>query len=76
MAVGLSRQHTAEDRRSRTDDRTTDIAGLEFSKTVTNGDVYGLDTKKTVTNGRPFTEDELVEAMTQSTLKPTRRQGD
>ena len=52
------------------------MAGLEFSKTVTNGDVYGLDTQKTVTNGRLFTEDELTEAMTQSTLKPSRRQED
>ena len=76
MVVGLSRQHTAEDRRPRTDDdSTTDMAGLEFSKTATNGDIYGLGTQKTITNGPLFTEDELAEAMTQSTLKPSRRQG-
>lgn len=78
MIVGLSRQHTAENRRPRTDDNDTDMAGLEFSKTVTNGNVYGLDTQKTVTNGRLFTEDELAKAMTQSTLKASRprRQGE
>lgn len=76
MVVGLSRQHTAENRRPRTDGNTTDMAGLEFSKTVTNGDVYGLETQKTVTNGRLFTEDELAKAMTQSTLKPSRQQGE
>ena len=76
MIVGLSRQHTAEDRRPRTDDNTTDMSGLELSKTATNGDIYGLGTQKTITNGRLFTEDELAEAMTQSTLKPSRRQGE
>ncbi len=74
--MGLSRQHTAESRRPRTDDNTTGMAGLEFSKTVTNGDIYGLDTQRTVTNGRLFTEDELAEAMTQSTLRPSRQQGE
>lgn len=74
--MGLSRQHTAENRRPRTDDTTTDMAGLQFSKTVTNGDVYGLDTQKTVTNGRLFTDDELAKAMTRSTLKPSRQQGE
>ncbi|KAL9133619.1 MAG: hypothetical protein Q9175_005200 [Cornicularia normoerica] len=74
--VGLSRQHTAENRRPRTNDNTPDMTGLAFSKTVTNGDVYGLDAQKTVTNGRLFTEDELAKAMTQSTLKPSRRQGE
>ena len=77
MVVGLSRQHTAEDRKPRAaDDGTTDMAGLEFSKTATNGDIYGLGTQKTITNGPLFTEDELAEAMTQSTLKPSRRQGE
>ena len=76
MVVGLSRQHTAENRRPRTNDNTPDMTGLAFSKTVTNGDVYGLDAQKTVTNGRLFTEDELAKAMTQSTLKPSRRQGE
>lgn len=78
MVVGLSRQHTAENRRPRTDDNTTtDMAVLEVSKTFTNGDVYGLDKQKTITNGGPlFTEDELAKAMTQSTLKPSRRPGE
>lgn len=76
MIVGLSRQHTAEDRRPRIDDTTTDMAGLEFSKTVTNGDIYGLGTQETLTSGRLFTEDELAEAMTQSTLKPSIRRGE
>ena len=71
--VGLSRRCTAEDRRPRTDENTTAMAGLEFSKTATNEDIYGLGPQKTVTNGRLFTEDELAEAMTQSTLKPSRR---
>lgn len=74
--VGLSRQHTAENRRPRPNDDNTDMAGLDFSKTVTNGDVYGLDTQRTFTNGRLFTEDELANAMSQSTLKPSRRQGE
>ena len=77
MIVGLSRQHTAENRRPRTDVDATDMAGLEFSKTVTNGDVYGFDTQNTITNGRLFTEDELAKAMTQSSLKASRpRQGE
>lgn len=75
VVVGLSRQHTAENRRP-TDDNSTHMAGLEFSKTITNGDFYGLDTQNTLTNGRLFTEDELAKAMTQSTLKPSRRQGE
>ena len=76
VVVGLSRQHTAENRKPRTNDNATDMAGLEFSKTVTNGDVFGLDTQKTITNGRLFTEDELANAMSQSTLKPSRRQNE
>ena len=76
VVVGLSRQHTAENRRPRTDDNTTDMAVLEVSKTFTNGDVYGLDKQKTITNGPLFTEDELAKAMTQSTLKPSRRPGE
>ena len=74
--MGLSRQHTAEIRRPRTDDNPTDMAGLEFAKTFTNGDDYGLDKQTTVTNGPLFTEDELSKAMTQSTLKPSRRPGE
>ena len=75
MVVGLSRQHTAEDRRPRTQDGTIEMADLEISKTATNRDFYGLGTQKTVTNGRLFTEDELAEAMTQSTLKPSKQEG-
>lgn len=76
LVVGLSRQHTAENRRPKTDDNSTDMAVLEVSKTFTNGDVYGLDKQKTITNGPNgplFTEDELAKAMTQSTLKPSNR---
>ena len=71
--MGLSRQHTAENQRPRVDNGLTDMAGLEFSKTVTNGDGYGLDTQRTVTTGRLFSEDELAKAMTQNTLKPSRQ---
>ena len=70
VAVGLSRQHTAENRRPRTKD--TDKSALNGQKTVTNGDPYGLDPQKTITNERLFTEDELANAMSQSTLKASR----
>lgn len=76
VVVGLSRQQTAEHRRPRTNGHTTDMDSLDFSKTVTNGDVIGLDIQKTVMNGRLFTEDDLAKAMTQSTLKPSRQQGE
>lgn len=82
--MGLSRQHTAENRRPRTKDK--DIAGPDTQKAVTNGDPYGLgsqkpitkrdpydlDPQKTITNGRLFTEEELASAMSQSTLKVSR----
>ena len=85
-AVGLSRQHTAENRRPRTKDK--DMAGPDTQKTVTNRDPYGLDPQKpitnrdlydldpqkTITNGRLFTEEELASAMSQSTLKASRRE--
>lgn len=71
--MGLSRKQTAENRKPRTADNATDMTGLEMVKTVTNGDPYGLDIQKTLTNGRLFTEDELADAMTQSTLRPSRR---
>lgn len=70
--MGLSRQHTAENRRPRIVDR--EMAGLDPQKTVMNGDPYALDAQKTITNGKLFTEDELANAMTQSTLKPSRRE--
>ena len=87
-AVGLSRQHTAEDRRPKAKDKDMNIAGPETQKTFTNGDQfrldpqktitekdpYDLDAQKTVTNGRPFTEEELASAMSQSTLKGSRRE--
>lgn len=73
-AVGLSRQHTAENRRPRTAEN--EMNGLETQKTVTNGDTYGLQSQKTLTNGRLFTEDELANAMSQSTIKTSRRERD
>ena len=72
VPVGLSRQHTAENRRPRTKD--TDTSALHAQQTVTNGDPYGLDPQKTITNGRLFTEEELANAMSQSTLKASRRE--
>ncbi len=75
--VGLSRIHTAENRRPRGAD--AEMTGLETRKTVTDGDPYGLDTQRTITNGtngRLFTADELASAMTQSTLKASRREGE
>ena len=72
VPVGLSRQHTAENRRPRTKD--TDTSALHTQHTVTNGDPYGLDPQKTITNGRLFTEEELSNAMSQSTLKASRRE--
>jgi len=50
--------------------------GLEAQKTVINGDIYGLQTQKTLTNGRLFTEDELANALSQSTIKASRRDRD
>lgn len=51
------------------------------TKGVPDGDIkddtYGLDAQKTITNGqneRIFTEEELSNAMTQSTLKPSQRE--
>ena len=70
VPVGLSRQHTAENRRPRTKD--TDRSALNGQKTVTNGDPYGLDPQRTITNERLFTEEELANAMSQSTLKASR----
>ena len=81
VEVGLSRQHTAENRRPggpRIPDN--EMKGLDPQQTMTDGDPYGLDTQKTITNGmngangRLFSEDELATAMTQSTLKPSRRE--
>lgn len=72
--VGLSRQHTAENRRPRNID--SEMAGLATQNSVTNGHPFGLETQRTITNGangRLFTEHELAAAMSQSTLKPSRR---
>ncbi len=74
--MGLSRIHTAENRRPCGVDTT--MTGLESQRTITNGDTYGLDTQRTITNGtngRLFTADELATALTQSTLEPSRREG-
>ena len=79
-AVGLSRQHTAENRRPGALgglDNGTNGIDSHSQETVTNGDPYGLDAQKTITNGtdgRLFTEEELSNAMTQSTLKPSRKE--
>lgn len=74
-AVGLSRQHTAENRRPGGPKVTENGTISEKTrKTVDNDDFYGLDSQKTITNGtngRLFTEDELANAMKQSTLKPS-----
>ncbi|KAK4694476.1 hypothetical protein P7C71_g3114, partial [Lecanoromycetidae sp. Uapishka_2] len=72
--VGLSRQHTAENRRPRTAE--SQIIGFETRKTVTSGDTYGLQSQKTITNGQMFTEDELANAMSQSTIKASTRDRD
>lgn len=73
-AVGLSRQHTAENQRPRTAE--SQMVGIEAQKTITNGDTYGLQTQKTLTNGRLFTEDELANAMSQSTINVSKRERD
>lgn len=54
------------------------MTGLETQRTVTNGNAYGygLDANGTITNrtnGRLFSADELATAMSQSTLKSSRR---
>lgn len=75
--VGLSRIHTAEHRKAGHADPR--MIGLEKQKTVTDSDTHGLDTQKTITNGangQLFTEEELATALTQSTLKPSRREGE
>ena len=78
--MGLSRQHTAENRRPGGPRLpANEMNGLEPQKTVTDNDPYGLDTQKTIsdsTNGRLFSEDELANAMTQSTLKHSRIEGE
>jgi len=39
-----------------------------------NGGMEELENQTTVTNGRPFTEEELATALTQSTLRPSKRE--
>ncbi len=54
-----------------------EMNGLEKDHSAMNGDTYDLDKQKTITNGLDgqfFTEDELATAMTQSTLKPSRKE--
>ena len=86
--VGLSRQHTKEHRptkRSRHVDEPADPTGdtmesLSTQKTVTatsgflGGHSDELDQQRTITNGALFTEEELANALTASTLKPSRRE--
>lgn len=82
IAVGLSRQHTAENRPARgaLHNEDAEMSGLETQKTATNGHANGgdrlepLDTQRTITNGQLFSADELANAMSQSSLKPSRRE--
>lgn len=79
LLVGLSRPHTAERRRPPGAADEVEVNSLKMSRTVTNMNGYtnegmeGLEEQQTITNGRLFTEDELANAMTQSTLKPSKR---
>lgn len=84
--VGLSRSHTRDARpgpaKDGADDIPDDMAGLSTHKTATNGNGNGylngfteeLDNQRTVTQGRLFTEEELANALTASTLRPSRRE--
>ena len=82
IAVGLSRQHTAEAKPSRGafNHEDVEMSGLETQKTATNGHAHGgdrlepLDNQRTITNGQLFSADELANAMSQSTLKASRRE--
>ncbi|MCJ1277076.1 hypothetical protein MMC21_004885 [Puttea exsequens] len=78
--VGLSRQQTAENKRSRTAEQLPPVGdkmeGLESQKKMTNGDTHGLAAQKTITNGRPFTEDDLVHAFSYTTMKASERKGE
>ena len=73
--VGLSRQHTAEQRPrsgAPTTKQEAGVNGLVLSKTATRTD--GLDggelgEQETVRAGEGFTADELAVAMSRSTLK-------
>ena len=80
--VGLSRQRTADEPPPPPPkDDYMDMSGLEAQKTITNGHTNGhaigmqpLDTQRTFTNGQLFTADELANALSVSTLKPSKRE--
>ena len=84
--VGLSRQHTADKPPTPPPkDNFLDTSGLAPPNTITNdppngymnGHVTGtqsLNTMRTFTNGQLFTADELANAMSQSTLTPSRKE--
>ena len=82
IPVGLSRQHTAEGKppTGTFNHEDVEMSGLETQKTATNGHANGgdqldpLDTQRTITNGQLFSADELANAMSQSTLRPSRRE--
>lgn len=66
--VGLSRRHTLEEnQRPRTRDSDT-MDPLQETTTVTKGNMNGHANGSAY--GRPFTEDELTQAMTRTTLRP------
>lgn len=77
--VGLSRQQTAEEhQKCRNIDEDAEMDRLEAQKTVTNthdldGATEKMDTQRTFTGDDMFTEEDLAKAMTQSTLKSSRR---
>ena len=72
LVVGLSRQQTADRQRlGHVEDRQNGYS-LKTQKTTIDHDTYGLSMQETLTNGRLFTEDELANAMSQSTIKATR----
>ena len=79
--VGISRQQTREDRPPAPPPKDDEpfMNGLELQKTMTQGQMNGgtrlqpLNNHETVTDGRLFTEDELAQAMSQSSLKATKR---
>ena len=72
--VGLSRKQTQENQRPRTRDRKSmDLDPLQNVETIkyanVNGHMNGYANGSA--HGKPFTEDELTQAMTRTTLRPT-----
>ncbi|KAL9127512.1 MAG: hypothetical protein Q9217_003622 [Psora testacea] len=86
MGIGLLKPQTVELRPPPPPpkDSYTERDGPGMQKSVTSRDIDGgqgghsglqsLDTQRTITNGQLFTADELANAMSQSTLKPSRRE--